>query len=146
MTKLLKNNKGFTLVEVIVVAVIVLILAAVAIPLYQGYMLDSRQATAENIGGTIVNLVATASQVQATSVSYTAATRTFALVGGTFGDGAEVRVPDRYVVEVKSTGVEVTPCNKTGTTSVADVKMYRNQVNIPHGTSFTAGPSNCGNM
>jgi len=51
MTKLLKNNKGFTLVEVIVVAVIVLILAAVAIPLYNGYVRDSREAVLENAAG-----------------------------------------------------------------------------------------------
>lgn len=31
------KNKGFTLIEVIVVAIIVLVLAAVAIPIFQGY-------------------------------------------------------------------------------------------------------------
>jgi len=55
MQKLLKNNKGFTLVEVIVVAVIVLVLAAVAIPLYNGYIRDSRQASVENAAGAIAS-------------------------------------------------------------------------------------------
>jgi prepilin-type N-terminal cleavage/methylation domain-containing protein len=45
------NQKGFTLVEVIVVAVIVAILAAVAIPLYLGYVTDSRVNQCENAAG-----------------------------------------------------------------------------------------------
>jgi prepilin-type N-terminal cleavage/methylation domain-containing protein len=62
MQKLLRNNKGFTLVEVIVVAVIVLVLAAVAIPLYNGYINDSRKASAENIAGSIASSAGAATQ------------------------------------------------------------------------------------
>ncbi|MCL2220076.1 MAG: prepilin-type N-terminal cleavage/methylation domain-containing protein [Chitinispirillia bacterium] len=65
MQKYVKNNKGFTLVEVIVVAVIVLILAAVAIPLYQGYIRDSRQAVAENSAGSIASALSAAIQIGA---------------------------------------------------------------------------------
>jgi len=64
MTKLLKNNKGFTLVEVIVVAVIVLILAAVAIPLYNGYINDSRYAMAEGSAGSIAGALTVAMQLE----------------------------------------------------------------------------------
>jgi prepilin-type N-terminal cleavage/methylation domain-containing protein len=49
LAKLRKNQKGFTLVEVIVVAVIVAVLALVAIMLYQGYTQDARRNTAENL-------------------------------------------------------------------------------------------------
>ena len=49
LAKLRKNQKGFTLVEVIVVAVIVAVLALVAIMLYQGYTKDARKNTAENL-------------------------------------------------------------------------------------------------
>jgi type IV pilus assembly protein PilA len=50
---MLKNSKGFTLVEVIVVAVIVAVLAAVAIPLYLNYVNSSRSNAAANTGGAV---------------------------------------------------------------------------------------------
>lgn len=48
-------KKGFTLVEVIVVAVIVAILAAVAIPIYQGYVDDSNKDQASNTAGSVAS-------------------------------------------------------------------------------------------
>jgi type IV pilus assembly protein PilA len=50
-----RKEKGFTLVEVIVVAVIVAVLAAVAIPLYMGYIHDSRLNVCNNIGGSVAS-------------------------------------------------------------------------------------------
>lgn len=52
-----KAQKGFTLVEVIVVAVIVAILAAVAIPIYQSYVTDSRANSAKNAGGAVASFL-----------------------------------------------------------------------------------------
>jgi type IV pilus assembly protein PilA len=52
---IMKSNNGFTLVEVIVVAVIVSILAAVAIPLYLNYITDSRGNAAANAAGSIAS-------------------------------------------------------------------------------------------
>lgn len=40
------NNKGFTLVEVLVVVIIVAILAAISVPLYLKYVEDARAAEA----------------------------------------------------------------------------------------------------
>src|SRR5437870_8809530 len=55
MRKLLKralnNEAGFTLMELIVVVLIVGILAAVGVPLYMGYVRDSRLAEAKAVAG-----------------------------------------------------------------------------------------------
>lgn len=42
MKERLKNNKGFTLVEIIVVLVILAILAAIAVPAVLGYVDESK--------------------------------------------------------------------------------------------------------
>jgi prepilin-type N-terminal cleavage/methylation domain-containing protein len=52
MTQYRFCRKGFTLVEVIVVAVIVLILSAVAIPMYNGFVKNARQDTVVNLAET----------------------------------------------------------------------------------------------
>ena len=44
MKERLKNNKGFTLVEIIVVLVILAILAAIAVPAVLGYVNESKDA------------------------------------------------------------------------------------------------------
>lgn len=46
------NKKGFTLVEAVVVAVIVLVLAGIAIPIYNGFVNDARQGTVNNLAET----------------------------------------------------------------------------------------------
>lgn len=47
-----KNNFGFTLIEAVVVSVIVAILAAVAIPIYSGFIADQRVTTVSNLAET----------------------------------------------------------------------------------------------
>jgi prepilin-type N-terminal cleavage/methylation domain-containing protein len=47
-----RGCRGFTFVEMIVAAVIVAVLAAVAIPMYRGYVLGQRQATVDNLAQT----------------------------------------------------------------------------------------------
>jgi len=59
-----KNQKGFTLVEVIVVAVIVAVLALVAVQLYQGYVTESRKNTAENLAASAASFLQAAVNAQ----------------------------------------------------------------------------------
>ncbi|MBN1971021.1 MAG: prepilin-type N-terminal cleavage/methylation domain-containing protein [Candidatus Delongbacteria bacterium] len=46
-------KKGFTLIEVMVVAVIVAVLAAVAIPAYNSYIVDAKVNVAKNTAATV---------------------------------------------------------------------------------------------
>jgi prepilin-type N-terminal cleavage/methylation domain-containing protein len=47
-----KRQSGFTMVEVIVTAVIIAVLAAVAIPIYAKYIDNQRQETVDNLANT----------------------------------------------------------------------------------------------
>jgi len=49
-----KNQKGFTLMELMVVIVIVAILAAVAVPLYTNYVKDSKRTEAKGAIGAVI--------------------------------------------------------------------------------------------
>jgi type IV pilus assembly protein PilE len=49
-----RNQKGFTLMELMVVIVIVAILAAVAVPLYINYVRDARRTEARGAIGAII--------------------------------------------------------------------------------------------
>ena len=57
MLRKLKNQKGFTLIEVLVVVIIVAILAALAVPIYMRHVEKSRSAEAQTAIGAIATLI-----------------------------------------------------------------------------------------
>jgi len=61
-----KNQKGFTLMELMVVIVIVAILAAVAVPLYINYVKDAQRTEAKGAIGAVITAEQTYFQVHGT--------------------------------------------------------------------------------
>jgi prepilin-type N-terminal cleavage/methylation domain-containing protein len=64
-----KAQRGFTLVEVIVVAIIVAALAGVAIPMYTSYVSTSRQNAAANAAGSIAAFMGACSNQNGTTTA-----------------------------------------------------------------------------
>lgn len=89
LSRIRRSSKGFTLVEVIVVAVIVAVLALVAIQLYRGYVTESRQNTAENLAASAASFIESAININPTLV-------------GTFGnlDGANAYPTNSWVIDM----------------------------------------------
>ena len=66
-----RNQKGFTLMELMVVIVIVAILAAVAVPLYINYVKDAQRTEAKGAIGAVITAQQTNFQVKSTYANAT---------------------------------------------------------------------------
>ena len=98
MLKLLRGKKaseaGFTLMELLVVVLIVGILAAVGVPLYLGYVRDSRLAEAKALAGSVLTAAqACAQQNTPNEAANCTRTQLAAKVGidGTTGQTSDAR-------------------------------------------------------
>jgi prepilin-type N-terminal cleavage/methylation domain-containing protein len=101
-----KMRKGFTLIEVLVVAVIVAILAAVAIPAYSGYIQSSKTRVAQNVAGTIASaLAAYYSEFPEFALPADAPAGGLVQIGS--GSGNSVRLPVDYTCSVDASNVYI---------------------------------------
>ena len=135
MRKLLRrklmNQAGFTLMELIVVVLIVGILAAVGVPLYLGYVRDSRLAEAKALAGAAL----TAAQACAQN-DPTAATCTFADLRQRIGvTAAGVTGDGRWTVAIAA-GSEVKLDTTTNKFSGGPITVAGNGGNV---TDLSAG-------
>ncbi len=70
MSKFLKSQKGFTLVEILVVVIIVAILAAIAVPIYMRYVEKARSTEAQSSLSSIRNAYNVHNQQYGTTENY----------------------------------------------------------------------------
>lgn len=92
MRKQQQKQKGFTLVEVIVVSVIVAALAAVAIGVYTTYVNDARENAARNAGSSLSGFCAACENT-----------------GGTVADTANAKGPFELPCNGNTTKIQVPP-------------------------------------
>lgn len=130
--KSLKGQKGFTLVEVIVVAIIVAALAGVAIPMYTSYVTSSRNNAAANAAGSVASYMGSCLNQQgcigAAGTAYTydgvAASPTITCtIGGVAG--ATMKLPQGIKVVVSDMcGTGTVTTNNPPTTGAPQVYSY----------------------
>jgi prepilin-type N-terminal cleavage/methylation domain-containing protein len=113
-----RKEKGFTLVEVIVVAVIVAVLAAVAIPLYMGYIRDSRINVCNNIAGTVASACGATRQQDTTIAIPSGGAGPLDLTfNGMNSVNNVIHIPDDYTVTITSGAGTVLVNHTSGGTS-----------------------------
>ncbi len=104
MRSLKMNKKGLTFIEVIVVVVIISILALVGIQLYQGYVQDARQNSANILGASAAGYLTTERNRGATNIT----------VGSGLTDDIKVTLPPG-LIQTKFTIPTYATLNITGT-------------------------------
>jgi len=119
---MLKDRKGFTLIELVMVIVILAILAAVAIPRFIDLQSEARTSTARGIGGAIAgaaNILHSQYVLRVTPyyIGTTASTPDTAVIGNANISGATIAIaaPDLTVGSNSSSLITITVGNQPHT-------------------------------
>jgi len=116
-SKIKNNNKGFTIVELLIVIVVIAILAAISIVAYNGIQARSRTSAAAQAAAQVVkkaeiynadDTTGTGYPVAGSTLTGAASTTTYAVTGVTFGTPAAAATPSTLLYQ---------KCGHTGTTT-----------------------------
>ena len=123
MKKIKNDNKGFTLVELIVVLVILAILAAILVPALLGYIDEAKNKQLEIHGKSVYTAAqAVASRMYAKNADPTAATT---LMDGTQADSAYFIAETKKLSEIASFGTNAKAIIDFGTTGNDKYKVVK---------------------
>lgn len=117
-----KNQQGFTLVEVIVVAVIVAAMAAVAVPMYLAYVDNARTNSASNAAGAVASFLGSCrnsggnpDDLNALSDAAIGPIKVTCVLNPVPANGQpEINIPDRITVTRAAAGTAVTAVHADG--------------------------------
>lgn len=109
----LRNKKGFTLIEIIVVIVILAVLMAVAVPSVMSYMNEGQKAKYEAVARTVLINTQTEYAKEVGNVAYSDTNLKNAVKGKNYGDDVSVDVTD-----IKLTGKDTDEASKRDIKSV----------------------------
>ncbi|MGE8559470.1 MAG: pilin [Acinetobacter sp.] len=141
-------QKGFTLIELMIVVAIIGILAAIAIPAYQDYIVRSKVTEGLNLASSYKTVIAenagNGASVLTLGVPNFSQTENVASITPNPDTGAIVIL---YTAKAKSLTLTLTPYDGGGTTAIAKNTIPTNQITwkctVDSATNSKYVPANC---
>lgn len=126
MVNLLKNNKGFTLIELMIVVVVIAILAAIAYPSYTQYKIRTNRAEVQT---EMVRIAQSLQSFKTVNHSYNNAKLDNGLVSISFPNAGAVNYAISLAVDVDNQGYLLTATPNTSSTQKGNGALTINQTN-----------------